>query len=70
MLPLDGGSSPVTMSGDPGKDKLDAIPDVQIDAGGKFKYVLIQLTIGDHKKHIVRGNKAADWHSKSGYSER
>ena len=46
------------------KAKLDAVSDVEIDAAGKFKYVLIKVTIGDHSKHLVRGFCDAEWHCK------
>lgn len=46
------------------KAKLDAVSNVEIDGKGKFKYVLIEASIGEHKKHIVRGTAEAEWHGK------
>ena len=52
------------MGEDAQKAKLDAVSDVEIDVGGKFKYVLIKATIENHSKHLVRGFCAAEWHCK------
>ena len=52
------------MGEDAQKAKLDAVSDVEIDAAGKFKYVLIKATIANHTKHLVRGFCAAEWHCK------
>ncbi|ELT97046.1 hypothetical protein CAPTEDRAFT_148979 [Capitella teleta] len=48
--------------------KLDAIPDVEIDESGVFKYVLIKLYIDDGSadekfKLIVRGNGRGEFHA-------
>ena len=42
--------------------KLDSVPDAEIDVGGKFKYILIEVTDGAEKKMIVRGYKWAGFH--------
>lgn len=44
--------------------KLDQIPNVAIDASGKFKYILIQVTDPEtkEKKYIVRGFKSCSYH--------
>ena len=55
---------------DPQRAKLDAVSEVDIDASGKFKYVLIKASIGDHVKHLVRGFCAAEWHGKLKIVER
>lgn len=51
--------------------KLDAIPVVDIDNEGRFKYILIKV-YGPEKsdgtepsKLIVRGYKRAEWHGKN-----
>jgi len=43
--------------------KLAAVPDVDIDSSGRFKYVLIKCHIGDEEKFIVRGYKWAGFHA-------
>ncbi|EDO34648.1 predicted protein [Nematostella vectensis] len=43
--------------------KLDAIPDVDIDESGIFKYILLKITDGDKEKNIVRGYEWADFHA-------
>nr|XP_039263734.1 sex-regulated protein janus-A-like [Styela clava] len=46
------------------KAKLDAVPDVEIDCFGTFKYIQIRVhTEGDDNKIIIRGNCNADYHS-------
>ncbi len=55
-------TSAADMSGDTDQAKLDAVPDVDIDPEGKFKYVLIKATIGNLEKLLVRGNCRAEWH--------
>ena len=47
--------------------KLDAVPDVEIDPSGRFKYVLIKLYVDDGApdekfKFIVRGNARGEYH--------
>ncbi len=44
-------------------NKLAAVDNVEIDVG-RFKYVLIELTIEEHTKRIVRGHKWAEYHGK------
>ena len=47
--------------------KLLNVPDVEIDANGRFKYVLIKVIDGSHDgafKYIVRGSDWADYHGK------
>lgn len=52
--------------------KLDAIPLVEIDGEGRFKYILINVygtgkTGGSEiSKTIVRGNLKAEWHGNNG----
>ena len=43
---------------------LDSVADVDIDSSGKFKYILIEIEKGGHKKTIVRGYKWAGYHGK------
>jgi len=48
------------------QQRLEAIPDVEIDEDGVFKYVLI--TVADSKdeslqKLVVRGNREAEYHA-------
>lgn len=53
-----------------GDSKLEAVPVVDIDPEGRFKYILIKVygrlqTDGSEpSKLIVRGYKRAEWHSK------
>lgn len=46
--------------------KLDAIPHVDIDKDGVFKYILIKATMeaedGKKDKLLVRGYARAQWH--------
>lgn len=46
------------------KNKLELIPDVDIDSQGKFKYILIEVTDSEtkEKKFIVRGYKDCSYH--------
>lgn len=47
--------------------KLKAVPDVEIDKNGKFKYILIKVHDPDKErefKHIVRGTAKAAYHGK------
>ena len=47
--------------------KLSNVADVEIDANGRFKYVLIKVTDesqGGVYKHIVRGFDWADYHGR------
>lgn len=41
---------------------LDAIPDVDIDDSGKFKYVQIRVEHADQRKIIIRGYSFASYH--------
>lgn len=45
---------------------LAKIPDVEIDAEGTFKYILVRVKVKDSdvSKDVVRGTKSADYHSK------
>lgn len=47
-------------------DCLKKVPDVEIDAEGKFKYILVRVKVkgGTDHKDIVRGTKSAEYHSK------
>lgn len=42
--------------------KLDAVPSVDIDPNGQFKYILVKITHGSHHKYIVRGYARAGYH--------
>jgi phosphohistidine phosphatase len=45
--------------------KLKAVPDVEIDKNGKFKYILIKVHDPSKErefKHIVRGSGKAAYH--------
>ena len=47
--------------------KISSVPDVDIDANGRFKYILIKVmdkTQGGAFKYIVRGFDWADYHGK------
>ncbi len=41
---------------------LDAVEAVQIDEDGVFKYVLLEVTLGDDVKRLVRGHVFAEYH--------
>lgn len=43
--------------------KLDAIENVDIDADGRFKYILIKVGKGDVGKFIVRGYDSCGYHA-------
>merc|ERR1712106_748349 len=43
--------------------ELQAVEAVDIDTGGKFKYILIKVEQGDESKYIVRGYSWAEWHN-------
>lgn len=47
-------------------EALAKIPDVEIDADGTFKYILVRVKVKDGSlgKDIVRGTKSAQYHSK------
>lgn len=47
-------------------DALSKVPDVDIDPEGQFKYILVNIKFkgGTEHKVIVRGTKAAEYHSK------
>lgn len=51
--------------------KLEAVPNVDIDAAGRFKYILIKVwgkersDGSEPSKLIVRGYKRAEWHGKN-----
>lgn len=42
---------------------MDVAP-VEIDADGRFKYILIKLTTGDEERYVVRGFATAEYHGK------
>ncbi|XP_077390649.1 14 kDa phosphohistidine phosphatase [Festucalex cinctus] len=46
-------------------ESLAAIPDVEIDPEGTFKYILVRVKVknGDVGKNIVRGTKSAEYHN-------
>ena len=41
---------------------MDEVEDVNIEANGTFKYILIKLTGGGKTKTIVRGYNWAEYH--------
>lgn len=45
---------------------LNKVPDVDIDASGKFKYMLLNIhdKTNDAFKPVVRGYTKAEWHGK------
>lgn len=43
---------------------LGRVDDVDIEASGKFKYILIRLAVGDQSKYIVRGYSHCEYHGK------
>lgn len=47
-------------------EALAKIPDVEVDADGTFKYILVRVKVKDGSlgKDIVRGTKSAQYHSK------
>jgi len=49
---------------------LAAIPNVEIDPEGTFKYIYVRVNVkgGDTHKDIIRGTKSAEYHSKLQYS--
>jgi len=50
----------------PSNPKLDAVEDVEIDDGGRFKYILCKIYEADKSdscKLIVRGSQRAEFHS-------
>lgn len=38
------------------------IPDVHIDQGGRFKYILIKIGTKNEEKYVVRGYAWAEYH--------
>ncbi|XP_076873505.1 14 kDa phosphohistidine phosphatase [Brachyhypopomus gauderio] len=46
-------------------DSLNQVSDVEIDPDGKFKYILVRVTVkgGTDHKDIVRGTKSAEYHN-------
>ena len=42
---------------------LSTVQDVHIDSVGRFKYILIRLSIGKDFKHIVRGYGRCGFHA-------
>ncbi|XP_066533586.1 si:dkey-51e6.1 isoform X1 [Hoplias malabaricus] len=46
-------------------DSLRKVSDVEIDSEGKFKYILVRITVkgGTDHKDIVRGTKSAEYHN-------
>ncbi len=55
------------MSSEDAKARLAAVPDVDIDKDGKFKYILIKLYPKSHQseddcKYLVRGYAWAGFH--------
>lgn len=41
---------------------MENIVNVDIDAAGRFKYILIKIKIGDKEKYVVRGYSWAEFH--------
>ena len=48
-------------------ERLNAVEDVDIDADGRFKYVLIKVESSDSWKYIVRGYNFASYHGRTKY---
>ncbi len=51
----------------PANPKLEAVYDVMIDDGGRFKYILCKVYDAEKPqefKHIVRGTSRAEFHCK------
>jgi hypothetical protein len=42
--------------------KLDQVKNVDIDSGGRFKYILVKVKDGANEKYIVRGYRRAGYH--------
>ncbi len=42
--------------------KLDQVQNVDIDSGGRFKYILVKISDGSREKYIVRGYGRAGYH--------
>jgi len=42
---------------------MDSLADVDIDSEGVFKYILISVSDGKKKKHIVRGYASEEYHA-------
>lgn len=42
--------------------QLEQIPSVDIDSSGRFKYILIKLSLKGAEKYIVRGYAWAEYH--------
>ncbi len=45
--------------------KLDQVQNVDIDSGGRFKYILVKISDGSREKYIVRGYRRAGYHGMS-----
>ena len=45
--------------------KLDQVQNVDIDSGGRFKYILVKISDGSREKYIVRGYRRAEYHGMS-----
>ncbi len=45
--------------------KLDQVQNVDIDSGGRFKYILVKISDGSREKYIVRGYGRAGYHGMS-----
>ncbi len=45
--------------------KLDQVQNVDIDSGGRFKYILVKISDGSREKYIVRGYARAGYHGMS-----
>ena len=43
-------------------DLTQAVPDVDIDEAGVFKYILIRVTSGGASKYVVRGYASCEYH--------
>ena len=41
--------------------KLDQVQNVDIDSGGRFKYILVKISDGSREKYIVRGYRRAGY---------
>ncbi|XP_029473960.1 14 kDa phosphohistidine phosphatase-like [Rhinatrema bivittatum] len=42
---------------------LVAVPEVEIDSEGVFKYILVRLKQGEEQRDVVRGTRSAEYHN-------
>ncbi|XP_054769738.2 14 kDa phosphohistidine phosphatase-like [Lytechinus pictus] len=44
-------------------EAMQRVDEVDIDGSGRFKYILIKLSVGDQSKYIVRGYRRCGYHA-------